>query len=90
MKAEYGVINGMVQGFGGFISVLGCGILADRLEKKSMMSKSYIGMLGSLIGIPCMAGACLFKGMNFYMSLAFLALKFLTTEGYMAPTITMM
>jgi len=37
-----------------------------------------------------MAGAVLFKGTNFYLSMAFLAVKFLFSEGYMAPTLTMM
>lgn len=32
----------------------------------------------------------MFQGVGFYTSLFFLALKFLLTEGYMAPTITMM
>lgn len=90
MKTEYSILNGLVQGVGGFISTIGCGVLADVLEKKSLMAKSWIVIIGCLIGIPCMAGACLFRDTNFYVSLAFLGLKFLMTEGFMAPTITMM
>ena len=37
-----------------------------------------------------MAGCLLFPAKGFYFSMFFLFLKFLTTEGYMAPTITMM
>lgn len=54
------------------------------------MTKAYIGMWGSSIAIPVMAGCCLFQGVGFYTSLFFLGLRFLISEGFMAPTITMM
>jgi predicted PurR-regulated permease PerM len=54
------------------------------------MIKSYIPVIGAVIGIPAIIGACFFEGTNFYVSLAFLAVKFLVSEGYMASTITMM
>lgn len=76
--------------FCGVISTLGCGILGDMLEAKSKMAKAWIGIIGSAIAIPAMAGCCLFKGVNFYVSLSCLAIKFLVSEGWMAPTITMM
>lgn len=37
-----------------------------------------------------MAGCCLFEGTNFYFALACLCLKFLLSEGYMAPAISML
>lgn len=89
-KSEFAILNGLIQGFLGFVSTLGSGILGDKLEKKNRMTKAYIGMFGSLVAIPVMAGCCLFKGVGFYTSLFFLGLRFLFSEGFMAPTITMM
>ena len=90
LKSEYGVLNGLIQSICGFISTIGCGILADKLSRKNKKASSWIGIIGGLIAIPAMAGAVLFKGTNFYLSMAFLAIKFLFSEGYMAPTLTMM
>ena len=75
---------------GGVISTLVCGILGDTLESKSRKAKAWIAIIGSALAIPAMAGCCLFEGVNFYVSLGFLALKFIFSEGWMAPTITMM
>jgi len=72
------------------ISVLGSGILADRLSKRDKSAGSKIGMVQGLLGIPLMAGCLLFPAKVFYFSMFFLFLKFLFAEGYMAPTITMM
>ena len=60
MKSEYAVLNGVIQATCGFVSTIGCGILADKLEKKNKMIKSQIGIIGSLLAIPAMAGCCLF------------------------------
>ena len=54
------------------------------------MTKAYIGMFSGLVGIPLAAGVSLFTGTNFYVALFFLGLKFLLTEGWMSPSITMM
>lgn len=72
------------------MSTIGSGVLADRLEKKSLMAKSYVSIASALIGIPMIMGACFFEGTSFYVSLAFLFIKFALTEGWMAPTVTMM
>ena len=80
----------MIQAFGAFISTLGCGILSDRFESKNKMTKAYIGIVSSVIGLFLAAGISLFEGTSFYVSLGFLLLKFLLTQGYMAPTMTMM
>lgn len=84
------MLNGLIQSICGFISTIGCGILADKLSKKNKKASAWIGIIGSAIAIPAMAGAVLFKGTNFYLSMALLAVKFLFSEGYMAPTLTMM
>ena len=76
--------------FCGLLSTIGSGIISDKFEKRFPMIKAQVAMLGSLLAIPAMAGCCLFSGVNFYFSLACLAIKFITSEGYMAPTLTMM
>ena len=90
MQKEYSILNGIFKGLGGFLSIIIYGIISDKFEKKDRMIKSKISIAGSLIAIPLMAGCCLFKGTNFYLSLGLFALKFLLSEGYMAPTLTMM
>jgi MFS family permease len=84
------LINGFIQGICGLISVLAYGIIGDKFEKKYPNIKSNMGIIGAVLALPAMAGCCLFKGVNFYLSLALLAFKFIISEGFMAPTITMM
>ena len=90
MASEFSTLNGLIQGLGGFISIIACGILADKLEKKYPKVKTYIGIIGAMLAIPAIIGATFFEGTNFYISLAFLAFKFVVSEGFMAPTIAMM
>jgi hypothetical protein len=66
------------------------GIFCDKFEKKDRMFKSKITCAGAIAAIPLMAGCCLFEGTNFYLSLGLFGLKFLLSEGYMAPGVTMM
>ena len=75
---------------GGFISIIACGILADKLEKKYPMAKSWVPITGAFLAIPAIVGATFFEGTNFYISMALLALKFIVSEGFMAPTTAMM
>lgn len=75
---------------GAFISTLGLGIISDVFEPKNRMTKAYIGIGCSIIGLFLAGGISLFEGTNFYVSLTFLFFKFLLTQGYMAPTMTMM
>lgn len=89
-KSQYALLNGMIQTVAPLISSVSCGIISDRFEKKNKMTKAYIGIVGAIIGSLMAVGISLFRGVNFYVSLAFLFFKFLLTEGWMAPTITMM
>jgi MFS family permease len=89
MQMEYSMLNAVVKGLGGFLSVIVCGILSDRFEKRDRMIKSKICIGGAIVAIPFMAGCCLIPGVSFYVSLACFAIKFLVSEGYMAPTVTM-
>lgn len=90
MKAQFSTLNALIQSLGGMTSIIASGILADRMSKRDKSAGSKLALWGTVIGIPAIAGVCLFKGVGFYTSLFFLAIKFLLTEGYMAPTISMM
>ena len=66
------------------------GLLGDYFEKKNKMAKAFVAIFGAIVAIPLIAGCCAFKSTNFYVSMAFLALEFMVSEGWMAPTMTMM
>jgi len=65
------------------------GLLSDKFEKKTRMTKSLICMIGSLLGLPAIA-ICTLNTNNFYLSLFFMAVKYLVAECWMSPAITMM
>lgn len=60
------------------------------MEKKYPMAKALVGIIGATLAIPLIIGGFWFKEVNFYVSLALLALKITVADGYMAPTIAMM
>lgn len=66
------------------------GLIADARKDKNPTIYSRIGMICGLLGVPTIAAACLFQGMPFKLSLFFLFLKYLFSELWKAPTITMM
>lgn len=90
MLGQYAVLNGLLEGIGATICTVLGGIISDRFESKNKMTKAYIAMLAGVFGIILSFGISFFQGTNFYVSMFFLFLKFLLTETWMAPTITMM
>lgn len=88
-KTEYGLYTSAIIAICGFMSTLMGGLLSDKFEKKSRMTKSLICMIGSLLGLPAIA-MCTLVTNNFYVSLFFMALKYLVAECWMSPAITMM
>jgi hypothetical protein len=88
-KAEYGLYNALIVAGMGFSSTIIGGILSDKLEKKSRMTKARICMIGSALGIPAILACTLITG-NFYLSLFAMAIKYLVSECWMSPAITMM
>lgn len=90
MKGVFSTLNASIQSFGGMISILASGVIADRWSKRRKRAGADLAIINGFIGIPAMAGTMLLFGGGFYTSMFFLALKFLLTEGYMAPTISMM
>ena len=73
----------------GFLSTVLGGIISDRFEKKSRMTKALVCIIGSALAIPAIA-ACVLTTNNFYLSLTMMALKYLLSECWMSPAITMM
>jgi MFS family permease len=88
-KGEYGLYNAMIVAGMGFLSTIVGGLLSDKYEKKSRMTKSYICMIGSALGLPAIMLCTLVTG-NFYLSLFAMAVKYLVAECWMSPAITMM
>ena len=86
-KSEYGLYSGLIISMCGFLSTVMGGILSDRFDKKSKMTKAIICIFGSALAIPAIA-ACTLTTTNFYFSLFFMAVKYLISECWMAPAIT--
>ena len=88
-KAEYGIYNAMIVAGMGFLSTIVGGLLSDKFEKNSRMTKAYLCMTGSALGLPAIMLCTLVTG-NFYLSLFAMAVKYLVAECWMSPAITMM
>lgn len=87
-ETTYSVLNAFVVSCGGFISAYGGGLLSDKFESKTYMSKAYVCIIGSLLGVPTIA-VCLLYQKSFAVSITFLFLEYLTAECWNAPAITM-
>lgn len=73
----------------GFISTLAGGLISDRFEKKNRMTKAYVCLAGSILAIPAIS-LCVLNPTSFYRALFFMAIKFMVSEQWMSPAITMM
>jgi predicted MFS family arabinose efflux permease len=87
-KAEYAMLNAAALSICGFVASLAGGIMADKLEKKSYMSKAMICISGCILSVPLIALGTLTTG-NFYLSVLCYALKVLVSGTYSGPAITM-
>jgi len=88
-KTEYGLYSAMIIAGCGFLSTILGGLVSDRFERKSRMTKAIVCIFGSLAAIPAIA-LCTLTTSNFYVSLLFMGLKYLLAECWMSPAITMM
>ena len=68
--------------------MIACGVIGDKYESKNKMTKALIGMFGSVAAIIGLGMSCLTD--NFTIAMAGMLFKFLLSEGFIAPTITMM
>lgn len=87
-KSTYAWLNAIALITCGFSSTILGGIISDKYEKKSYMTKSLVIILGNLIGIPLFAAMCFSS--NFYVAMLCNALSILFQSSYLAPAITMM
>lgn len=88
-KTEYSLYNGLIVSILGFISNITGGIVSDRFEKKSRMTKAYVCMFACAITIPLL-GLSLLQTRSFYFSLFFFAMRMLLGECFLSPQFTMM
>lgn len=65
------------------------GIISDFFEKKDLMSKAYICMIGSALALPCIAISTCYQA-SFWLSFFFIALKILVSGSWHSPCLTMM
>ena len=87
-KSQYAVINAAALTIFGFSSSLIGGILSDKFEKRSYLTKSRIIMGGHFLAVPLTALACYTS--NFWLAIACFAAKIFVSGSYYAPAITMM
>jgi sugar phosphate permease len=73
---------------GGVISNVLCGYISDKYDERNYMIKTYVQMAASFLGIPTSMGVFLVTG-NFYVSMTSLFLKYMLSEGWISPSISM-
>jgi uncharacterized membrane protein len=78
----------IVAGCGALSTVLG-GLISDKFEKNSRMTKAYVCSIGSALAIPAIA-LCTLNTTSFWLSLGAMGVKYLLSECWMSPAITMM
>lgn len=87
-KAEYALLNAIAVSVCGMVASLSGGILADKYESKSYMTKAMICIIGCALSFPLVALGTL-QTSNFYLSVLCYALKVLVSGTYSGPAITM-
>lgn len=88
-KNLYSALNAVVVSLCGFTSALVGGLISDYYEQKGIfMTKAYVCIGGSLLGVPTILLCCL-SNKNFPLALTGLALEYLVAESWIGPAITM-
>ena len=87
-KAEYALLNAAALSICGLLASIGGGVIADKFEKKSYMTKAFLCIFGCLLSVPLIALGTL-QDSNFYLGVACYALKVLVSGTYSGPAITM-
>lgn len=88
-SSEYSIVTSAALMFFGVSSVMGGGIIGDKFESTSYMTKSLICIIGGLLAYPMIAAAVLLQG-NFWLSLFLASSSIFVSGSYFAPAITMM
>lgn len=87
-KAEYAMLNAAALSMCGLTASLAGGIIADKFEKKSYMTKAFLCIFGCAMSPFLIALGTLSTG-NFYLSVLCYAIKVLVSGTYSGPAITM-
>lgn len=87
-KAEYAALNALALSGCGMAASLGGGIIADKFEKRSKMTKALLCIQGCFLSPFLIALGTLQTG-NFYLGVLCYALKVLVSGTYSGPAITM-
>ena len=87
-KSQYAILNAAALTIFGFSSSIIGGIISDKFEKRSYMTKANIILIGNTIAIPLTFFAA-FSG-NFWVAMSLFAAKIFVSGSYLAPAITMM
>lgn len=72
----------------GFISSLAGGLISDKFGNGKPMFKAWVCIAGNMIAMPFFVASVLTTD-NFYLSMAFTALRFLFGEPWRSPSVTM-
>ena len=88
-STQYSIVTSAALMFFGVSSVMGGGIIGDKFESKTYMTKSLICIIGGLLAYPMIAAAVLLQG-NFWLSLFLASSSIFVSGSYFAPAITMM
>jgi hypothetical protein len=87
-KAEYAMLNAVAISMCGLTASLAGGVIADKFEKKTYMTKAFLCMFGCVLS-PFLIAAGTLSTKNFYFSVLCYALKVLVSGTYSGPAITM-
>ena len=87
-KAEYALLNAIGVSICGMVASISGGLIADKYESKSYMTKALICIAGCALSFPLVALGTLSVN-NFYLSVLCYCLKVLVSGTYSGPAITM-
>lgn len=88
-KSQYAMMSAAILAILGFTSNIAGGIVSDKFEKRSLMTKSLICVISGLLSCPMIALVTGGHG-NFYLAMAGLAAYIFVSGSYNSSAITMM
>ena len=86
---QYSFVNSVILSGFGLLSGLIAGLIADKYESRSKMTKAYISMIGCAAALPLMMVATL-QTSHFWLSMACYGIQTLLSAAFSGSAITMM
>lgn len=87
-KAEFALFNAMAQVVFGLTASLGSGIISDKFEKKSLLTKAMVCISGCAIA-PILLCTATLQTSSFWLSMVCFMFSVLVQGTYSGPAITM-